>query len=478
MARKFEHFVILADMRTGSNALEEKLGAYEGIVSFGEVFNPHFIGKADCTELFEKSLKQRDDDPVGMIGLMRRATKDLAGFRLFSDHDPRVLDHCLSNRKCAKIVLTRNMAESYVSLKIARSTGQWWIGDMKGARSGKADFIPEEFDAYCAERTAYLSKIRRRLQETGQTAFYIDCSEINDDAVIAGLARYLGSRTQREDVTVRGKVQHPKPMSEKVTNYLDMKSALSARDPFKLDAIPDFEPARGPNVPSYLICQKAPLLFMPIKCTAEDVVQQWMLALDGSADGELISGQTQKQLRNWKRQQGRHLTFTVVSHPVERAHRAFCRFILPNDPPAFVGIRDVLTRNYDIALPKGGPDEGWDATLHANAFLGFLRFLRGNLAGQTSVRIDSVWASQGTTIRGMAEFALPDAILREDELAVELGHLAKRLGRKTPEQPTADSAEAKRLAEIYSDKIEAAARAAYQRDYMTFGFGAWNAGRA
>lgn len=471
MARKPECFVILADMRTGSNALEEKLNAYEGIVSHGELFNPHFMGKPNCTELFGTTLKARDQNPLDLIDRMRGATKDLSGFRLFSDHDARVLDHCLRNRKCAKIVLTRNIVESYVSLKTARATGQWWVGDMPKAKSGKATFHPDEFSAYTAERTAYLDRIRRALQETGQTAFYIDQRDLNDEDVIAGAARFLGAGDRRKDAKLRGKVQHPVPLSERVTNYLDMKTALAARDPFDLEALPEFEPSRGPNVPGYLICRTAPLLYMPVKCAADARVRRWMAAVDGGED-KLITGQTQKQLRQWKRKQGRHASFTVVSHPVARAHRAFCQFILPKEPPAFLGIRDVLIRNYDLVLPD--EESEFDNDAHAAAFLGFLRFLKGNLGGQTSIRVDSAWASQVAVVQGIAGFAAPEAILHEAELPEELGHLARRIGINAPDLDPPDDAPV--LAEIYSDDIEAAARAAYQRDYMMFGFGAWRSG--
>ena len=67
---KFDYFVVLAGMRTGSNLLEEQLSAMPGVVSFGEVFNPHFFGKPDKDSLWGLSMAARDKDPVRVIGAM------------------------------------------------------------------------------------------------------------------------------------------------------------------------------------------------------------------------------------------------------------------------------------------------------------------------------------------------------------------------------------------------------------------------
>ena len=62
--RKFDYFVVLAGMRTGSNLLEEQLAAMPGIVSHGELFNPHFFGKPEMTSKWDLSIQARNADPV------------------------------------------------------------------------------------------------------------------------------------------------------------------------------------------------------------------------------------------------------------------------------------------------------------------------------------------------------------------------------------------------------------------------------
>lgn len=475
MAKGFDGFVILADMRTGSNALEERLNDYDGIVSHGEVFNPHFIGKPGVDELFGITRAARDADPEAMVRTLRERSGGIAGFRLFSDHDPRVLNLCLDDRSTAKVILTRNPLDSYISLKIARETGQWWLADARSRKSARVTFDADEFEAYLAERAAHLASIRHRLQVTGQTAFCLDHAELGDEAVIRGCARFLGAHRLRESASRKGRIQNPVSLAEKVTNPEELEAALAARGRIDPELIPNFEPPRGPNVPSFIASRSRPLLYMPVKCAADAETVRWLAALGGGED-TLERGFTQKALRAWKRKTGAHRSFTVVAHPVARAHAAFCRFILPRGDGAFTGIRSVLTRSYGVALPEDPEDPGYDGGAHRTAFLGFLKFLKANLAGQTAVRIDSAWASQSACVQGLAGFALPDAICRAETLARDLGDLAERVGAASAPEPEPDPATPFALEDIYDAMIERAVRSAYQRDYMMFGYGSWAEG--
>ena len=73
----------------------------------------------------------------------------------------------------------------------------------------------------------------------------------------------------------------------------------------------------------------------------------------------------------------------------------------------------------------------------------------------------------------MSKAIIPDVIIREEALNDELNTLARKQG--LPEY--AMGAEMKdtpfTLKQIYSAEVEAAAKAAYQRDYVAFGFAPW-----
>ena len=139
MAR-FDHFVVFAEMRTGSNFLETNLNAFDGLACHGEAFNPHFLGYPDRAELLGLTQDARDADPGVLLRALKQ-TPELSGFRYFHDHDPRVFDTVMDDPKCAKIILTRNPVDSYVSWKIAQATGQWKLTDAKAPKDATPAFV-------------------------------------------------------------------------------------------------------------------------------------------------------------------------------------------------------------------------------------------------------------------------------------------------------------------------------------------------
>ena len=71
----------------------------------------------------------------------------MGGFRLFHNHDPRAIESGVNDPRCAKIVLTRNPADSYVSWKIAQETGQWKLTNVKRRKDAKATSMPPNSSA-------------------------------------------------------------------------------------------------------------------------------------------------------------------------------------------------------------------------------------------------------------------------------------------------------------------------------------------
>lgn len=471
MSQNFDYFVIFAEMRTGSNFLEENVNSYPGLKCWGEIYNPRFIGKSNRTELEGVTLAQREAEPFKLLERLRERTDGLAGFRYFHDHDLRVCGPILDDPRCGKIILTRNPLESYVSRKIAAQTGQWRLGDLKDARTAKVDFDKKEFETMLEEVKGFQLHLLRRLQLTGQTAYYIAYEDIQDIEVLNGLAKYLGVDAPRTKTIQKTKVQNPARLEDKVLNFPAMVTALSDIDHFNLANTPNFEPRRGPAVPTFVAAKGAPLLYMPLRGGPQASVTEW-LSRQGR-DAGLETGFTQKTLRKWKRSNTGHRSFTVTSHPVARLHRSFCQHIVNIGPESFGEIREQLRTTYKLPLPIGAPDDSYTLDRHRVAFLGFADFVKGNLNGQTSIRVDGSWASQSEVIKGFGEFALPDNVLREDELDEGLSYLARSVGYDLKDLPAPEADTPYSLEEVYTPEIESAVRAAYQRDYMIFGFGEW-----
>lgn len=467
MTRRFDLFVIFAEMRTGSNLLEASLNDVPGLACHGEAFNPHFMGYPKTETMLGVTLAKRAEDPGALLAAMR-AAPGLNGFRFFHDHDPRVLDDLLDDPRCAKIVLTRNPVESYVSLKIARQTGQWKLGDARHQKTSQVLFEAEEFTDHLAGLQEFQVQLQRALQVSGQTAFYVDYEDIQDVAVLNGLARFLGAEGGVQGLAKTLVKQNPEPLDSKVSNFGVMEAALARLDRFNLTRTPNFEPRRGPAVPSFVAAASAPLLFMPIKAGPVAQVRDWLAALD--AEGALQEEFTQKSLRQWLRGHPGHRSFTVLRHPVPRAHEAFCRYILNGQ---YTEVCEVLRKTYKLPLPPVAKVPKMDLEAHRAAFAAFARFLKGHLAGQTSVRIDAAWASQAAVLQGFAQFAVPDMIAREDRLAEDLAHLAAAVGRPVPPLKAAEPVAPFALADVMTEEIDALLREAYQRDYVAFGFGSW-----
>ena len=99
------------------------------------------------------------------------------------------------------------------------------------------------------------------------------------------------------------------------------------------------------------------------------------------------------------------------------------------------------------------------------AFLRFLKFLQSNLAGQTTVQVHPLWASQANIVAGFANFALPDFIIRSHESSEMLPQLQQHsLGIHTPFSVSGDTRDARLLSEIYDEELENVCRKAYQKD--------------
>jgi LPS sulfotransferase NodH len=472
---KFDYFVVFAEMRTGSNFLEANLNAFDGIVCHGEAFNPHFIGYPNKDNILGVSQAQRDANANHLIDTIKAHSDGLGGFRYFHDHDPRVLDIALSDPRCAKIVLTRNPVDSYVSWKIAQATGQWKLTNVKNVRSETVTFNAEEFENHLTALQEFQIFLLNSLQKTGQTAFYVAYEDLQDVEVMNGLAAFLGTDARLEALDKTLKKQNPEPISEKVNNFDAMERTLTRLDRFNLSRTPNFEPRRGAMIPQYVAAAETPLMFMPIKGGPEAAVAEWLTNLD---DAPVVDGFTQKTVRQWKRSNPGHRSFTVVRHPLARAHAAFCKHILGlDDGPVFGEIRKTLRQMFKVPIPKDTPpDEAYDDDTHRAAFLSFLGFLKANVQAQTAIRVDNSWASQWAVVQGFSNFVTPDIIIREDQMALDLAYLAASVGRTdAPDFAAVTDPYADRLARIYDAELEKASNDAYSRDYMSFGFGAWRA---
>jgi len=457
----FRSFVILGAMRTGSNLLEESLNAVPGITCHGEIFNPAFVGYPNGLPPFGLTQDARDDDPFAVLSQLSEAP-GLNGFRLFPGHDGRVLTAVLADPTCAKIILGRNPVESYVSLSIARQTDQWKLGDARNRRTARIRFDEAAFMQHLDGLVAFRRLARDALQASGQAAFHLDYADLRRPEVIAGLVHFLGVAEAAVPTARRLVPQNPEPLADKVTNPRAMAAALARTDPFGMSHLPDFEPRRGPAVPSFVGSDGAGLLFMPVEGGPTAQIRTWLQTF-----GPLRRSFNQSTLRDWMRGTRGHLRFTVLRHPLLRAYAAYESLLDGSgDDPA----RQTILRRYGIAR-SGAPEPGRDG------FAAFLRFLKANLSGQTAFRTEPGWASQSAVLQGFQSFAPPDLIAREDRLPADLGWLCATRDMPCPDLPDRDAGLARRLTAIRDAEIDKLVRQASARDFLNFGFDDWGGTR-
>lgn len=472
---RFTSFIVLAGMRTGSNFLEANLNQFPDLKSYGELFNPHFVGGPKHDDVLGVTLKAREKNPQDLLDRIRAAEAGVVpGFRFFHDHDPRILATCLADPSCAKVILSRNPLDSYVSRKIAGETGQWKLTNEKHRKSAKVAFDAAEFSAHLEAVQGFLLQLQSALQASGQTAFYIHYDDLHSLEVLNGLARFIGSGHQVAALDLDLKRQNPGDLRDKVSNHAEMVKALAGMDFLNLSRSPNFEPRRGAGVPQFIAADHAGLLYLPVRGGPVEAVQDWLARHEGVAAGDLTKGFNQKTLKSWRGERPGNLSFAVVRHPVARAHSVFCDLIVSAARGGFRDTRAAILKNYNIGVPKNGPDADYGLDVHRKAFGQFLKFLKANLGDQTGMKVEPVWASQSVVLEGAATVAIPMLVIREGELAASLAHIEALRGLKAQAiKDTLPEDEPFRLAEVYDADIEARCRDIYRSDYQQFGFGDW-----
>lgn len=417
------------------------------------------MGWPDKDELKGITRDEREADPHRLLAALWDKPNHLPGFRYFHDHDPRVFDAIMDDRDCAKIILTRNPVDSHVSTALARETNQWKLNETETPIPAAIRFDAEQFHADLSAIESFQQKVLNRLQISGQAGFWLGYEDLRDPAVMTGLLHWLGrTDLERVEPATDQVPQNPRELSDKVSNFSQMEAELARLDPFMLRRIPNFEPRRGPAVPSFTACDAGRgLLFMPLRGGPERAVNHWLRDL-----GDTQRDFNQSALRQWKRDRPGHRSFTVLRHPLLRAWSGFQTLLRSGN----ADLRGLMRQVYRVNLPPDAELAGMSVDDQLARFAEFLDFLRRNLNGQTTLEVHPIWASQSEILSGFARFVPPDLILREERMAQDLPWLAEAAGIADAPALTADP-----LPPFLDDSaLRRAARAAYLRDYVAFGF--------
>ena len=195
----------------------------------------------------------------------------------------------------------------------------------------------------------------------------------------------------------------------------------------------------------------------------------------------LHQGHNQKTLFEWMEANPDVVTLTATRHPIPRAYKVFMSKIFSTGPHSYKAIRKQLINYFGLGLP--GPDNMGDVTRktlqadgygireHRAAFHAFLRFLKSNLADQTSIRRDGLWDSQMTFLTGFNTAVPISLITKEGQMDAGFRYIESILNLSAPSIGAPIQPEHMfTLDEIYTRQTENLARKVYSMDYIRFGF--------
>ncbi|MEM9196625.1 MAG: hypothetical protein AAGD12_02125 [Pseudomonadota bacterium] len=468
------YFAIIAAMRTGSNLLQRTLAQFPDLLCHGELFNPSFVGQPGRSDFEGLSLAARNAEPLALIERMiARSGPQLPGFRIFDDHDPRVLAHVAQDPGCARILLDRDAVESFVSLLIARETGQWMLTSRGKRKSAQVHVDAGALAAFRTAREQARTDFLRQMREAGCSAFHLRFEELGELALINGLGRFLGSAHQLSRISPTLHRQNPGPLAAHVSNPEVLE---------RQEKEPQAEPVR-PMLRGVRLAPAARLLFVPIPGAHEDCLVHWFAGLAAEGGGQppaLRAMLTQREVEAGLRQGAIRLAVTATRHPMARLYDVFMsRFVRPRGR-GFPRIRSALVRMHGLTLPDtelansadraGLAALGYDLAAHRRSFEVFLDFLALNLAGRSTIRIDPLWMPQVAHLAQISGWLPMRRVLGPDlagdaaRLRAELGLIGSETALAAPPDPLFP------LAETWTPELGARVAQLYADDHRLLGY--------
>ncbi len=467
MQKSFTYFAIIGGMRTGSSLLERCISQFKSVQIHGELFNPSFISSESKESYLGMDQAQRDMRPVGLIAAMIASNpKLLHGFRIFHDHDPKIIDNILTDRNCGKIILERDILDSFLSVKNAIQTDVWKVGNESDQIHGKIIFDPVEFNNFSQANAEFSRKIHYKLQFSGNTAFWLHYDEIKNIQVLNGIARYLGIDEKLLSLRQPLKRQNPGSAASKVENPLDLPSWAQRSNI-------GYRAAITPAVVSHLIVTpNLPLLFAPIFPKSSSKIVTWMNTFNiDPASGKAVLAQTgldRTTFAQWRDKHKSPIVFSVIRHPIVHAYETFNTYRQADIPERDARIRFELNRRFGVAFPSLQTS---DIEIVRGAFHKFLEFLELNLNYNTSLRTESAWASQSSLVDGFAKILPASHLIKEGNWVAASEYLAKLVGvEQSAHELIAETHPPHALLPLVTSETELLARNAYGADYERFGW--------
>ena len=227
-------FVILHATRTGSNFLCTVLNSHQDILCHHEIFNPHVIGLARHLQgngFQLGSMAEREGDPVGFLERVWRTPlgRSAVGFKLCLWQHEAAYHAVLPDPSVRKIVLKRrNRVKSFVSLLLARQTGEWVVYDDHDAPAPRPRVHVDHGELLdnIALHRCYYQQTEQALRQSGQDYVLLWYEDLLSQQGIDPALGFLGVAGQ--PALPEGQTWKLTPVSlrEAVSNFDALSAAL------------------------------------------------------------------------------------------------------------------------------------------------------------------------------------------------------------------------------------------------------------
>ncbi len=229
-------FAIVFLPRTGSNLLAGMLDSHPDVLCHHEIFNPDAVHRAlsyKDTPLSFGTVAERDADPFAFLSRVLGFADghSAVGFKIGPIQNYLVLLSVLLCRRVRKIVLTRrNQLQAYTSTIIATQTRIWSQHEHSSRpRQGgnpKVTVDVHDLRRFVRKRQAFEAAVLAILRITAQDFLRIDYDDIANPAVLRGVLKFVGVRS---DITLTARTlkQNPATLRDRIENYDEIASALA-----------------------------------------------------------------------------------------------------------------------------------------------------------------------------------------------------------------------------------------------------------
>jgi hypothetical protein len=228
-------FLLIGMMRSGSNFLERQLNLLPDLRCHGELFNQAFIGFSHEASgrpagFTRDNPSARNADEDAFIAKVDQACdRPIVGLRLFLDHSPAMTARLLYDRNVAKVVLSRNLLEAYISLETARDTGVWLTTEAAKAPPKPVKVDINKLVTFALRQSLYYNDVQTVLHQTDQSYLQIDYNEIKSLAKLNQIARFVGSKHEFKSVGDPIQKQNPGSLEERIADFPKLVEELKRR---------------------------------------------------------------------------------------------------------------------------------------------------------------------------------------------------------------------------------------------------------